>query len=593
MQRLGVIISTLLLMVTAQLASAQALRDVVWVQIEARPTYEAALKRVAFYSDSLPDVSGFALQGGWYAIALGPYARDEAEDVLRSFSLQGRIPNDSYIALSSAYGQQYWPPGADVLGLGNIAGLSAPALQPVLETPQPPAPQAAQAEPLAQITEDTETPAEARRSEAALSREDKRALQRALQWAGFYNATIDGAFGRGTRASMAAWQTANGFESTGILTTSQRAALFAQYNAILDGLDMQIVRDLEAGIEIKLPMGVVAFDRYDPPFAQYNATGDIPARVLLISQAGDVRTLASLYEIMQTLRIVPTEGPRRLNRTSFTLIGEAADIISQTEVSLSDGEVKGFTLLWPAGDEERRARVLDEMRSSFVRRTGVIDPTRGLPEDQRVDLGEGLEVRKPILSRSGFYVDRQGTVVTLAQGVESCARITLDDLYDATISSVDTQGGIAVLRPSEALSPPMFAQFSPAPPRLQSEVALAGYSFEGQLGAASMTFGTLDDDKGLSGEPELNRLSLPALPGDAGGPVFDGNGNVFGMLLPRSEGSRRLPDEVRFALAGDALSNALSRAGLPVQTGTQTAQLAPEDIADRGIGMTVLVSCWE
>jgi S1-C subfamily serine protease len=589
MQQLSVIVSTLFVMVSVQLASAQSPRDVVWVQIAARPTYDAALERVETFSETLPDVSGFALQGGWFAIALGPYTPTKAEDVLRSLKLQGRIPADSYIALSSAYGQQYWPPGADVLGLGSIAAISAPALS----LPEAPAPQDVQAPLLQQPVADDETPAQARRGEAALSPEDKRALQRALKWAGVYNSAIDGAFGRGTRNAMAAWQATNGFESTGILTTAQREALLGQYNAILDGLEMQVVRDLEAGIEIRIPTGAVAFDRYDPPFAQYNATGDLPARVLLVSQAGDVRTLASLYEIMQTLRIVPTEGARRLNRTSFTLVGQAADFVSQTEVSLSDGEIKGFTLIWPSGDEARRARVLDEMRSSFVRRTGVIDPTRGLPEDQRVDLGEGLEVRKPILSRSGFYVDRQGTVVTLAQGVESCARITLDDLYEATISRVDPEGGIAVLQPDEALSPPAFAQFSPAVPRLQSEVAVAGYSFEGQLGAASMTFGTLDDDKGLSGEPELSRLSLPALPGDVGGPVFDGSGNVFGMLLPQPEGSRRLPDGVRFALTGEALSGALTRAGLPVRTGTQTAQLAPEDIADRGIGMTVLVSCWE
>lgn len=589
MQQLSVIVSTLFVMVSVQLASAQSPRDVVWVQIAARPTYDAALEQVETFSETLPDVSGFALQGGWFAIALGPYTPTKAEDVLRSLKLQGRIPADSYIALSSAYGQQYWPPGADVLGLGSIAAISAPALS----LPEAPAPQDVPAPLLQQPVADDETPAQARRGEAALSPEDKRALQRALKWAGVYNSAIDGAFGRGTRNAMAAWQATNGFESTGILTTAQREALLGQYNAILDGLEMQVVRDLEAGIEIRIPTGAVAFDRYDPPFAQYNATGDLPARVLLVSQAGDVRTLASLYEIMQTLRIVPTEGARRLNRTSFTLVGQAADFVSQTEVSLSDGEIKGFTLIWPSGDEARRARVLDEMRSSFVRRTGVIDPTRGLPEDQRVDLGEGLEVRKPILSRSGFYVDRQGTVVTLAQGVESCARITLDDLYEATISRVDPEGGIAVLQPDEALSPPAFAQFSPAVPRLQSEVAVAGYSFEGQLGAASMTFGTLDDDKGLSGEPELSRLSLPALPGDVGGPVFDGSGNVFGMLLPQPEGSRRLPDGVRFALTGEALSGALTRAGLPVRTGTQTAQLAPEDIADRGIGMTVLVSCWE
>jgi len=41
----------------------------------------------------------------------------------------------------------------------------------------------------------------------------------------FYNAAIDGSFGRGTRNSMAAWQEANGYEINGILTTAQRAEL--------------------------------------------------------------------------------------------------------------------------------------------------------------------------------------------------------------------------------------------------------------------------------------------------------------------------------------------------------------------------------
>jgi len=147
MQRLSVIVSSLFLMLAAQLASAQASRDVVWVQIEARPTYNAALERIETYSETLPNVSGFALQGGWYAITLGPFGRDEAEDVLRSFRQQGRIPNDSYIALSSSYGQQYWPPGADVLDLGSIAAISglavttpdAPTAQstPTTVVPQP------------------------------------------------------------------------------------------------------------------------------------------------------------------------------------------------------------------------------------------------------------------------------------------------------------------------------------------------------------------------------------------------------------------------------------------------------------------------
>ena len=88
-------------------------------------------------------------------------------------------------------------------------------------------------------------------------------------------------------------------------------------------------------------------------------------------------------------------------------------------------------------------------------------------------------------------------------------------------------------------------------------------------------------------------MSVTSLPGDVGGPVIDENGHVFGMLLPLPGGDRRLPEEVRFALTGEVLSGALTRAGLAPQTGLETAQLAPEDIADRGIGMTVLVDCWE
>jgi S1-C subfamily serine protease len=177
--------------------------------------------------------------------------------------------------------------------------------------------------------------------------------------------------------------------------------------------------------------------------------------------------------------------------------------------------------------------------------------------------------------------------------VQSCTRITLDDLYDATLTGVDLDQGIAILKPKETLAPPSVARFSPTPPRLQSEIAVAGYSFGGQLNAPSMTFGTLSDLRGLRGEPELSRLALDSLPGDAGGPVIDGSGNVLGMLLSQPVGSRRLPDAVRFALTSDAITAVLEQAGLRTDLGDDNAPLDPLDIAELGTGMTVLVSCWE
>lgn len=578
---LGFILLLSLLMKTT---AVQAQQDVVWIQIEAHPSLSEALERAETYAAELPDVGGFALAGGWHAITLGPYTRNDAEQVLRSYRAQRLIPSDSYIPRVGTFRQPL--PLADT---GSIAPApTTPVI--ILQEPEPAQPPATSAEVTAA---DPETPRQARRSESQLSREAKRELQTALKWAGFYTAAIDGSFGRGTRGSMAAWQTANGFEPTGVLTTLQRAELMGQYNAILDGLDMQVVRDLEAGIEIRLPTALVAFEKYDPPFAQYNPSTDMPARVLLISQTGDRNTLSGLYDIMQTLKIVPLEGARTLSRDSFTIVGRSADIVSETQVELVSGTLKGFTLIWPANDEARRTRVIQEMRDSLVRRTGTIDPAKGITDGQQVDLIAGLEVRKPLLSRSGFFVDGSGAVITTADAVQNCTRITLDDLYDASLSGVDIDNGIAILKPTETLAPPAVARFSSTPPRLQSEIAVAGYSFEGTLGAASMTFGTLSDVRGLDGDLALNRLAVSALPGDAGGPVFDANGNVFGMLLPRRLDGRQLPKEVSFALTSAAISGVLSQAGLTPQEGEQTASLAPEDITDRGVGMTVLVSCWE
>lgn len=563
--------------------------DTVWVQIEAQPTLSAALDRARDYSGQMQDVNGFAVRGGWYAIVLGPYLRDDAEQVLRVYRAEGRIPRDSFIAYTGNFDSQFWPVGA----VGATAVATPPATgDTAAAQPDPVTDPEPVADPDPRLPD--ETVSEARASESALTRDERMELQRLLQWAGFYNSSIDGAFGRGTRASMAAWQEANNHEATGVLTTGQRAELLAQYNAILEGLGMKTVLDHRVGIEMALPSDAVTFDKYEAPYAHFIPTGAVPeARVLLISQTGDRNTLYGLYDIMQTLEIVPLTGPRKLDGDSFTLVGEGARFVSHTQASLQDGQIKGFTLIWPTGDEDRRARVLSEMQKSFARIDGVLDPAAGSTTDQRVDLVSGLDIRQPKVSRSGFYVDAQGAVVTTADAVAACTRITLDADTEATVLGSDAATGVAVLRPVQPLAPASVARFQTATPRLQSEIAIAGYSYGGVLDAPTLTFGTLADLRGLQGEETLNRLALNSLPGDVGGPVYDTGGEVIGMLLPRAESARNLPQDVSFALAGAQVRAMLDRLGVSSAQTDQITSLPPEDLTVRALGMTVLVSCWE
>jgi S1-C subfamily serine protease len=595
---LNVLMTTLLAVFLAvpAMAQSQSDDDVVWVQIEAHPSLAAATERARDFSGQLEDVNGFALGGGWYGIALGPYRRADAELVRRTYVRQGLVARDSFIQLSSRFRQQFWPVGANVLNRGVIEAPASVGAAPPPQTPDetPTQETAAQEEaPVVIAEEPDETPREARRSEQLLNRDERKDLQIALQWAGFYNAAIDGAFGRGTRNSMGAWQEANGYEVTGVLTTRQRAALIRQYNAVLDGLGLQMVRDETAGIEIMMPTAEVAFARYEPPFAHYDSTGNIGAKVLLISQAGDQNTLFGLYDIMQTLEIVPLDGPRARKNNSFELIGENGSIISQTQVSLQNGQIKGFTLIWPAGDEDRRRRVVAEMSKSLTRLDSALDPAAGGSDTQAIDLVAGLKIRQPKISRSGFFIDGQGTVATTTEAVQACTRVTLDGDTEADILADDSASGVALLKPRDRLSPMAVAQFGSTPPRLQSEISVAGYSYEGVLSAATLTFGTLADLKGLRGEENLSRLALDAQPGDAGGPVFDVSGNVLGMLLPNAQNGQQLPENVSFAIEGATIADLVQQAGLSLTKTDNVGSVAPRDLRIAAQGMTVLVSCWE
>ncbi|MFZ7089473.1 serine protease [Primorskyibacter sp. 2E233] len=582
-------------------STAFAQDDTVFIQIEARTSLTGAQQSIRAFSEDLQNVNGFSLGGGWYGVAIGPFSRAEAEFRLDELRRTGAIPPDSYIEEARAYGQQFWPVGAQLNQQTASELTAAPSAEPTA-TAEAPAPEPVQlAEPETAVPapvavpepEPEETPRQARASEAELSRAQRDELQIALKWAGFYNSTIDGAFGRGTRNAMAEWQQDKGYDVTGILTTRQREQLLGDYYAILEGMGMADVLDARSGISVKMPMGVVEFDRYEAPFALFKSSTDLGVQVLLISQPGDRQTMNGLYEIMQTLEIVPLEGKRERERDSFVLTGTNDRIASHTEVSLRNGEIKGFTLIWPAGDEERRTRVLGLMQASFERTDGVLDPATVSDQSQSVDLVSGLRVRKPKMSASGFFIDARGTVLTSAETVAGCERVTLEGVYDAKVLATDANLGVAVLRSDATLAPRKVAQFNVDAPRLQSEVAVAGYSFGGVLGAPSMTFGTLEDLQGLGGEAQLKRLALASMPGDAGGPVFDTGGTVVGMLLPREEeGSRRLPDEVSFATKPVEILNFLRAQGIqPIARGTASA-LAPEDLTALGKDMTVLVSCW-
>ncbi len=426
-------------------------QDQAWVQIEAQPNLSTAMDRARAYAALFPQVQGYRLASGWYGIAIGPLTSDEAVAELHSLTAQNMIPSDSYISDGASFGDLFWPVG------GQAATPTAPAAESTAMAP-------------ADTVVATDTPAlpeetigQAKAGEAALDQTGREDLQTALKWFGFYDGKVDGHIGSGSRASMANWQSAQGFEPTGVLTAGQRTALVDGYKGEESAFGFQTVTEPEAAIEISLPMAMLNFDRYTPPFVRYGAKDGSGVTGMLISEPGTKASLSGLYDVLQSLDIVPADGERALEDTSFTIHGKNDKIETVAYAEIVGSNVKGYLLSWDVAKSGQMNRVLPIVQSSF-RSTGdkAMDPGLvPLADAVKRGLLAGLSAKKPKVSRSGFFIDAAGSVLTTVEAVDQCGSVTLERSLGAKVTFEDKASGIAVLTPDAPLAPASVATLPP------------------------------------------------------------------------------------------------------------------------------------
>lgn len=561
-------------------------QDQRWVQIEAHRELDAALAAARSYDARIGNISGFQLPSNWYAISAGPFDTDaDAFAVRRQLQSAQIIPSDAFVSNGANYLTQVFPDGVEAVRVPESA--PAPVEEPAIAALAAPEPDPA--------PEPEESLRDAQAAERALPREDLALIQTALQWFGYYTQAIDAAFGPGTRRSIQNWQTDQGVDATGVLTTRQRLALKAAYQEEVEALGMANVRDEDAGIAIDLPLGLVEFDRVEAPFVHYRAKDGSGVEVLLLSQAGNQATLFGLYEIMQSLEIIPLEGARERRQNGFLITGANEDMRAHSVATFRNNQIKGYTILWPAARDAQIERVLPMLEASLSTFGGTLPDSAGQASTVgRAALLAGLAVRRPAFSRTGFYIDATGTVLTSYDAVAQCGRVTIDEAYDAQVVARDATRGLAVLKPETSLVPMAFAQFAENPVQVGSQVTIAGFSFEDALTRPVLTFGRVEELSGLNGEINRLRLSAAVRPGDLGGPVFAQDGAVAALLLGQPEDpTRQLPPEVTFGVPSSEIRDFLSANRISAGTLRGDVVMAPEVLTRVAGDLSVLVSCWK
>ncbi|MCB8819549.1 serine protease [Microvirga rosea] len=208
--------------------------------------------------------------------------------------------------------------------------------------------------------------------------------------------------------------------------------------------------------------------------------------------------------------------------------------------------------------------------------------------------------KKGSSSGTGFFVSQDGHILTNAHVVDNCSSIGVKtengDMASGRVLAQDKANDLALLKVS--LKPSKVAAFRIGI-RLGEGVAAFGYPLNTLLSSSgNFTLGNVTALSGLRDDSRYLQVSAPVQPGNSGGPLFDQNGNVVGVVSAKLNAlnvmlatNGDIPQNVNFAIKGTIALSFLESNRVTIDQGTATQTVPPADIADQAKLMSVLIRC--
>ena len=442
-----------------------------------------------------------------------------------------------------------------------------------------------------------------------LSQDDKRVLQAALAFGGFYNGLLDGAWGPISQRAIERFaQTSDG---AGV-EVWHAAVLTADFLAKVedDGWELEFVDWLNQSLLI--PTRAIDAHPDTALFVNWSHS-----RSSLSYSAGVHPAAEALGFHDYTLgRAAPGREPYVLRRAGLA-ITSATLPDGTTLYTRSDQIGTGWaTVILSAGPQD--ATLLNVVAASVA--PGYVPPLRVTPNGglhRSVDLAlqhlaaqEQAPAPAPVKrppgaagtdggrtggSGTGFVVSPEGHILTNAHVVDGCRTLRFDDTPVRELArSGDLDLALLKLDGAERLP---FAEFAPAPSALNSDVTVVGFPLSNVLSGLNVTRGSVSALLGLGGDPAQMQITAPVQPGNSGGPVLLAQGTVVGVIVSKlnarviEEMTGDIPQNVNFAIRGELAKLFLAQNGVSPAIGLGTDPLPPEAVAALAQGYTGALRC--
>jgi S1-C subfamily serine protease len=454
--------------------------------------------------------------------------------------------------------------------------------------------------------------------ESTFNIEQRLIFQVLMTAAGYWNAVPNENFSQRLFRAVQRFQSENGFAPDGIGDKAQLDRLFAVAGPMLDLWGFRKVSHPSRRVVVWIPFGLaLRAVRNEFGLSYTDPKNRVRIDFTTVPNIGIARNYAAILDMLTQER---AKVHYKVMKDGWYVVSATTpDSIDHYLRYHQDGtHVTGFTLSWNNANGnvsgERIAILMSASLWSSMTGASFIDPPSAEP---KVAVARPTptpptppqiaptapEPSKPKTSRgssgTGFFVSQDGTLLTNAHVVDECSTIRIKpdggQPVAARLLASDKANDLALLKVD--YRPTKIAAIRIGI-RLGEPVAAFGFPLSSVLASTgNFTLGNVTALAGLGDDTRHIQVSAPVQPGNSGGPLFDHQGNVVGMVTYKLDAlktvlaSGDIPQNVNFALKASAAASFLESNRVSFETGSATATMGPADLADHGKAISAFISC--
>ncbi|WP_180982595.1 serine protease [Methylocella silvestris] len=430
-----------------------------------------------------------------------------------------------------------------------------------------------------------------------------------LTAAGYWPAAADASFSRQFFEATAQYQSDNALPATGAVDEDLRARLFRAGAPLFEMWGFRAIPHPSRGYKIWAPMALGLLAERDKDGLTWR---DPAKRVwLTYDYLRDVNLAAAYKSVVD--KVIADGGQivsKVLTEDFFSVSSRSNGLDSFIRCQSDRPGVIWLSLFWleSAADLhlERAATLIAGSLSSSISGAPFVDISQ-LPSSADLSVGpmatpapETPQKPRENFSGMGFFVNREGHVVTSAHVVGPCSIIEVaqngrpgaqaeliarEDATDLALLKTSLKPeGVVNIRSDVRLGEAIEAFAIPLPPV--------------PLNAGGFSFGRITGLSGVAGDDRMLQISTPAQPGDSGGPLFDQSGNVVGVVSAGLGAVKTLvatsgdaPQAANFALKGNLLAGFLDGNHIAFTAALASKEISAPALTAQAQAVSVSVSC--